>query len=100
MNIHIWQHTDGTQVIEFTAETDEDRRANTLLFGRYDGTGLIGSAGTSGASLQLLIAPLTPQEIADNEEADAMISRLNSVGKPPLIEAGKSYIEAEAVTAS
>ena len=93
MKIHIWKHPDGTEVIELAAETPEDHRANTLLFGRYDKIGIIGSASSDGARLQLLVLPLSPAEIRDNAIADAMISALGGQSDP---ERSKHYIEVEA----
>ena len=71
-----WKHADGTTIIEFTAETPEDHIANNLLFCRYDGTGLIGSGGNDGAYLQLLVVPLTPNEVRENARLDEIINQL------------------------
>jgi hypothetical protein len=97
MKIHIWKHPDGTEVIELAAETPEDERANTLLFGRYNKIGIIGSASGNGARLQLLILPLSPEEIRDNAIADSMISAFGGQSDP---DRSKNYIEVEATVVS
>lgn len=95
--MHVWKHPNGTKVIECEAETPEDHSINLLLFGRYDGTGLIGSASGSGERMQLLVSPLTEAEIAANERTDAIISGWNSFGRAPTLPGGALYIEADAV---
>ncbi|MEY2640739.1 MAG: hypothetical protein RL150_132 [Candidatus Parcubacteria bacterium] len=99
MNVTTRIHTDGeTLIIDYEAETAEDRKANAALFARYDGTGLIGSGSGDGSRLQLIVLPLTPEEIERNAAADAMIAGLNLCGARCL--QGQAAIDVESVVFS
>jgi hypothetical protein len=93
MKTIITHHPDGTAVIHWTAETPEDFEATKLLIDRYDtvpvinGEGILGSWSGTGAFLDIIVYPLTAEEIARNDSADGFIQTLNGrvAGEPKLI---------------